>query len=1191
MYFKRLELFGFKSFAEKTKLNFEPGVTAVVGPNGCGKSNVADAIKWVLGEQSAKELRGAKMEDVIFNGTANREPINMAEVSLVLDNKDKMLPIDFDEVVITRRLYRSGESQYLINKNPVRLKDVHELLAGTGMGRSSYSMIEQGRIGLICSSKPEERRSLFEEASGITKYKAKKKEALRKLEHTDTNLIRINDIVTEVQRQIRSIERQARKAERYKENFDILKDLDLKYSSYIYKNLLSESKKMNIEQTLIKKNEVDTSSMYEQLHENLDSARRSIEQLNNNLHALEKDIAEVSASIDKSGYTVELDKERISELKVSSETAKKEIEFLNDKYADRIKEVQTLKEKLSAIEQAKEDKQNALETYNQRLDDIVSKIKGFQQNIQQNRARVLDVVDIQTKTKNELIKIGAQVQNKRVRLTRLKDEQQQVQKEKTDFDSKMSEIDKQYNQILEVVKTKELQLDTCRNELGDNEITFNSIRTELSTKRGALEVLRSKKEMLKELIEKHEGFGNGVKAIIEKTQQQDVYINAKPLADLISIDSGYEQAVESVLGDLTNAIVVDKRSEAETLIKFLRENNIGRVNFVILEDALKISDHITDSLEGFSSISKYVKCEEQYKKVINCLLGNAFVVDSSTKADEIFSRYGNYSFVTKESYLRSGPRVFDGAVIEAETSVLGRKEKVKELSQLIDKTLMQIQESQKKELFYQDKIQENKQKIESKQDQLRIVHSELSAVDSKRQVLINNMKRIDDEKLVVDAEIYEEQTAIQTLTKNGEELNEELNKIEVENQTIHSLIVSSEADAKKTEELKEATLIDRANTQGELASIQIKYDNITENLNKRSSEYEEIKSSIEEKQTTIDNANGRIEELSNEIIQLQADNLVFLETQKQLDVKKQEIITKKETEITDYDLKEISLKQQEKDIEKYRNNIRDFEIKSNELNYKLTSIVDNVQRDYKTDLASVTIEIEDDISWEQTKEQIDELKAKLERMGPVNLVAIEEHRELEERYSFLTRQKDDLVNAKESLHKAILKINATTRKMFLETFEKVRAEFKNYFRMLFGGGQAEVFFLDERDVLESGIEIVVRPPGKKLQNIMLLSGGEKALTAIALLFSIFKVNPSPFCVLDEIDAPLDELNIDRFIRVLQEFLQMSQFIIITHNKKTIEMSDALYGVTMAQRGISKIVSVKLSENVKESEEDVEELLV
>ena len=1190
MYFKRLELFGFKSFAERTKIKFEPGVTAVVGPNGCGKSNIADSIKWVLGEQSAKELRGSRMEDVIFSGTSNKEPINMAEVSLVLSNKDKILPIDYEEVIITRRLFRSGESEYLLNKMPVRLKDINDLLAGTGIGQSSYSMIEQGRIGQILSSRPEDRRFLLEEASGITKYKAKKKEALKKLEHTENNLVRITDIITEVHRQIQSIERQAKKAEKYKKDFELLKDDELKYSSFKYRNIMNELKTITIENEDLKKREEELVRLYSAFNAEAQESRALIDRISDELQRTQGSLSVNSATIDKTTHNISMDKERIEELKAVSENLGKEVEGLGKKLVDKRNTLEALEKELIAIATRKTDKENVLLHCEDTVGRLAKEIQAHNENIKVSKLQILDIETAQTKIKNELIKIGAEIQGRKTRLRRLKAEKENVTREKTDFDNKVLEVIGRLESSKNEVLLQKESLTGFKEGFSRREESLKAIHRSVSDLRGRQEVLKSKRELLVELIEKNEGFNKGVKAIMDKCKDSAFHIKAVLLADIISAEQGFEQAAENALGELAQSMIVDNKEEAICLLDVLKNEDLGRAHFLICKDIVKESSFFVKRPPSDARpLLDFIKCGDNHSDVVNYIFKDTYVVESPDVADRLFSQFNSYRFVTREGYLRQGPRVFGGAIIEADTSVIGRKKRVEEIEQELSGINVRLETEISREGEEERVLAEEKVKINQTEAVLREAELLFANIESERQSLLGNVKRIYEEETVLDTEIQDEEQTVNDLTARGETLNHELNAREEENANAQTLILNYESIAKEKVELKESTLLKIASVKGELSSIQISYDNALANRNMRSEECLEIEKEVESKKLQIHNASIRVEQLSNEVVQLEKDMQVLLENRVSLEAKRDDLISQKSQAIAEFEKKETALREQETQIDLIKNNIRDLDIKITEVRFKKTSLLDRMDQAYRVDLSGLNIEIDDNTDWEAVQEEIEELKLKLERMGAVNLVAIEEHKELAERYSFLTHQKDDLVNAKESLHKAIIKINATTRKLFLETFQRVQVEFRNYFKMLFGGGQAEIFLLDERDVLESGIEIVVRPPGKKLQNILLLSGGEKALTAIALLFALFKVNPSPFCVLDEIDAPLDETNIDRFTRVLQEFLKISQFIIITHNKKTIQMADALYGITMAEKGVSKIVSVKFSDKVKE--ENKEEVLV
>jgi len=1184
MYFKRLEIIGFKSFANKTKLKFEPGVTAIVGPNGCGKSNISDAIRWVLGEQSVKALRGSRMEDIIFNGTSNKEAINMAEVSLVLSNKDKVLPIDYEEVTITRRLFRSGESEYLINKMPIRLKDVNELLAGTGIGTSSYSIIEQGKIGQILSSKPEERRQIFEEASGITKYKMKKKEALRKLEHTENNLIRLNDIIGEVERQIKSIERQAKKAEKYKCDFGILKELELKFSSRLYRSINNDSKTVSLETGDLGKREEELQAVLRKFTEDRRSAKELIDGINDDLNRAQAFSAETRASIENNIHTIKMDTERIEELKIQVTNLRNEIENLNSKSIKRKEDLLAYEKNLASIFREKEVKQKNLDEQERKADFILKDIESFQAEIKTAKNKMVDFLSSQTKTKNELIKLSADMQNEKSRLRRLKIERENITQDKDSLDEKARIVFSKFD-------AAEKQLENGRNTIkGLNEgivgleATLIEKRESLALDKRRMGELESKLELLKELIKNQEGFSRSVKEIKQHHQQSTAVV-----VDLINIEPGYETAVESVLGELAQAVLVRTNSEASQLIHFVKNGDFGKINFIIQEDVIRSRQKAPRvSLKECPHLVNFLKYDIEHKEIFSYLLRDTYIARDKKEADSMFLRFKEFRFVTKNGYLREGARVLSGSLAESDTSIVARRNKVKETKEQLSQAVSDLDSKSRETKNLKEKLQKLRIDAKALEHRLREKETEFAGIGAEKSALLNDIKRIEDERDVIETEIEDISSSLDAIAQKGEELNSILNREEEELAGTEELVTNSERIVKERMAQKEEVLVSIANLKGELSTIGVSHESIQNNLNMRNQEFEDIAKEKEAKIIQKDSSLQRIDELTSKITETEAEKRMLEQKKNELKSNILSFTDKKLIESEEFDKKEFIVKEKEEELEVLRNNARDLEIKTTEINYKKSALIEKIRQAYKIELDKFIVDIDENIVWDEVKEKIEELKIKLDKMGPVNLIAIEEHKELEERYSFLTKQRDDLVNAKDSLYKAITKINATTRKLFIETFQKAQIEFRNYFRMLFGGGHAEIFLLDERDILESGIEIVARPPGKKLQNILLLSGGEKALTAISLLFAIFKINPSPFCILDEIDAPLDEINIDRFTRVLYEFVKMSQFIMITHNKKTIQMADILYGITMAERGISKIISVKFA---KDDEKDKEKIMV
>ncbi len=1197
MYFKSLELLGFKSFAEKTKLNFEPGVTAIVGPNGCGKSNIADAIRWVLGEQSAKSLRASNMQDVIFNGTDTKEPINFAEVSLIFSNEKRVLPIDYDEVTITRRVFRSGDTEYLLNKTPVRLKDISELLMGTGIGTESYSIIEQGKMDLILSSHPEDRRFIFEEASGITKYKSKKKEALRKLEQTEQNLLRINDIILEVKRQIGSIERQARKAEKYKEDFDKLKDLEMKLAFFDYNNLKTQDKTYAVESEDLKAREREMASELVGITSKISRFRQSLDEINQRISEFKNKYTTMSSSLDMNNHKIEMNGERIRELAESQGALKKEMELIAAKAAEAEESAISLKadfEKTLALKSERlkllEDKKALIAVFSKEIEESDEKIKI-------SKLQTVEYLSKETKIKNELIKLGADLQNRRARERRLVVEKETVQKDLESVDAVLTSMMKEFESAQIKVSGIRSNLDSKKN-LKNSVITeFGSIQSEISESENRRAATSSKIELLEDVIKKHEGFYQGVKSLLVKMDEKDSSFAGilGVVADMIKVEKGYEEAVNSFLGDGAQALVTQKDSDVTSAIEYLKTNSLGRASFVSLETLknIKGSRRGADipSLTGLEPLKNFVKIDPQYGDILEHLFSNVYLAQSFESAIGDLRR-SNSVIITKSGLMYNNGTVSGGSVSDGEeTLLIGRKNKF---------------ESLKAELLsLEEKLSDLREKAARKGDMSRSLDSEISslevifrneeinvsAIAMKQGSQAESAKKLKEEYDVADLELEEVKQVMDELSKKGEGLNAQLNEIEsnkavTENTITESLVLTTDRRGKRENlALEIATLV------AENQSVDKDQETLKSGVEKEELNIKELKESLFNKENTLNDYVSKEKSLGEEITELKSQNDTISAELKVLSEESQTIENGRSNVVDTLSIDELHLKEKEAAVDSLKNQVRDLDVKLTEVSYKKTNLKERIAQSYKIDIEETHMELEDSMDWEALKAQVTELKDKLERMGPVNLVAIDEHKELEERHSFLVHQQEDLVNAKDSLMKAIQKINKTTKELFLETFQKIQVEFKSFFRLLFGGGQAELILMDEQDVLESGIEIIVRPPGKKLQNLMLLSGGEKAMTATALLFAIFKVKPSPFCVLDEIDAPLDESNVDRFSRVLKDFLKISQFIIITHNKRTIELADVMYGITMQERGVSKIVSAKFLDNKAKPQGKPEDLTV
>ena len=965
MYFKKLEIYGFKSFANKTEILFESGVTAVVGPNGCGKSNISDSIRWVLGEQSAKSLRGSSMEDIIFNGSADREPLNFAEVSLTLANESRLLAIDYDEVTISRRLYRSGDSEYLLNKNIVRLKDVHELLLGTGIGTESYSVIEQGKMDAALNAKPEERRAIFEEAAGITKFKTKKKEALRKLEQTDQNLLRINDIVQEVKRQISSVERQAKKAEQYKVEFEKMKKLELAVAGREF--LL------------------------------FDQDRRTKEEELTKLKGEESACHEAASSIE-SRYQAQRAELSRAETALSDSTAK---------------EVMTQ-----------------------------AAIRQKQDRTLLNRERVGELVERKGNIEREIEAIHTRLSGFREEFERL--------------------------------------------ELG--------VASALEEERSGQGILDSAEGELRTADQGYREAASNESALRQKRSEGD-RCRAQAQAEIA-------------------------RCRAEMAAVGSRIKRLGRDQESLLAEIREIDDRLSPTLFSDAPVSaleiKVREWRDRFLSVFRGWLGrDRRELDTTDEAD----------FDKEVRRFADEVGRLQGTVDQREMESRHQRETRGRLETRLSSLADELVELQREEVSHRETESQVEASLTGMSDEERGSDELLNATREAIRVLQEEKENV----LVRVAEVRSRQASF---TQRRQQAEKDKNWIVETERGQRQMAETLSKEAEDTVTRRQMLEAESQGLEEDTVRLSAERDEIVRNLEAFRLEREKVLAALAE---------------------LEAER-----------------------------------REKQKFLDEARERVHAFEMESTEIRFAIERLKERIFNAYQVDLvldseregiegeASGLFGAEPVTDIEEAKAEILKSREKLNRMGPVNLVAIEEHQEMTERFNFLTQQEQDLLKAKDDLHKAIQKINRTTRELFAETFKKVQGYFAEYFKLLFNGGQAELILLDESDILESGIDIVARPPGKKLQNITLLSGGEKALTAVALIFALFKVRPSPFCILDEIDAPLDESNVERFCNVLKEFITTSQFILITHNKRTMNLADAVYGITMAETGISNVVSVKFS---------------
>ncbi|MBL7068952.1 MAG: chromosome segregation protein SMC [Candidatus Omnitrophica bacterium] len=1191
MYFKRLEMFGFKSFAEKTKIDFERGITAVVGPNGCGKSNIADGVKWVLGEQSAKSLRGSSMEDVIFNGSEYKEPLGYAEVSLTLSNEGKLLPIEYDEVTISRRLYRSGESEYLINKNPVRLRDVNELLMGSGMGTSAYSMIEQGKIDQILSANPEDRRIVFEEASGITKYKSKKKEAIRRLENTEQNLLRVDDIIKEVERQIRSIERQAKKAQRYNELFNKLKDLDTKLAAFRYREMNNNRETLQKEKSEIKNKEESFHVKMAEFNKELNELNAREEELDSKIYRYRSEHDETNITLQRNQDKTLLNRERLQELYKYESDQKRELDSLNARMGVITKTVDDMTGRLTVISENTQSKEGILLAKEEELADLKETIVENEESLRVNKFKVVDILAVQSRLRNEITKITSDMQNVSARIRRLNTEKENVSKELAGLDSNLSEARLSVNTTISKVESLDKERIAFQNSLKKEKEEFGSLEEGINESKNHILSLHSKSNFLKDLVKRHEGFTGGTQAFLNRLSSGELRLEGgcEPLAELLEPKRGYEAPCEAALMEYLQMIVIDSWNTAFIALDYLKKNNLGKASF-IRNNGVDSVFEVTkpDSKLVLGNILDYMKVDSRYRSLFARLLKNTFLVGTVEDGVSVLESMPEGMRKKIKLVTRKGDIITEDVITggsggeDFTTSVIGRRGRIKETEEEIAESEKNILTLKKELQRCKDLIEEDQARIKRVEEVLHAEEIKMAQKKSQEANLEKMQKKVKEEFDLVDLEIEESMFKQNELKDRESEQKSRLEEAGREESGLQNTIINSQNFIENGTKKKEELLIAITQIQTELTSLKREEDEFYKRAEQQKTYYEEQVRILDVKREAIETASRRQKELKDEIEKLKSDTENLKERKeivdKELDMLKKEAAELKR--VIDKKREELDIRKGNLDVVKDR--VHKLDMEEAQLSFQLETLRNKINQVYKINLEEIAPNAEKIEDKDAVQGQVDELSQAVERIGPVNLVAIDEHKELEERLSFLKHQQEDLVSAKESLHKAIKKINQTTKALFMETFASIQNEFKNYFRFLFGGGKAEILLLDENDVLESGIEIIARPPGKKLQTISLLSGGERALTAIALLFAIFKTKPSPFCFLDEIDAALDESNIGRFSKALQEFAEKSQFIVITHSKKTIEISDVMYGITMEQSGVSRVISVKFAQK-KEKE--------
>lgn len=1214
MYLKNLTVLGFKSFADKTSLNFLPGVSAIVGPNGCGKSNVSDAIRWVLGEQSAKALRGGEMADVIFNGTDGRKPLGMAEVSLTIGDVDAAhltaagVEMAFNEVTLTRRIFRDGGSEYFINKTPCRLKDIQQLFMGTGVGRTSYSIMAQGNITQIISSKPEDRRMVFEEAAGITKYKAQKKEALRKLEYTDQNLLRVSDLIREVKRQIGSLQRQAGKARRYKQLMLELQHLDTQLARHQFDVLQSSIRER---QSALEKVRVEIEVCSESVlrgEEEVTQLRSLLSELEQHIHRTEQQGHELKGQIDRHEGRIHFNEERLRELDLQNAKAHSDITQGEERRLAAEDEFKTVTERLNRSNEALEQNRQRLTVKRAALQSIERDLAANQEAVRKTQADAFASAQQLTRVRNEINALDLQKQGNVVRLEKLSAEKIQLEEERSRLETKLQEF-------AATVEAEKLNAQTSRSSVEERQQRLREIQHELNGATQELDGLlrsqaerRSRLNVLEQLQSEYEGFSAGSLAALKGARNV-----LGSLTDRIRVPDAYIAAIEAALGHHLQLVLTEQPESAQEILANLQANKKGRASIAALT-LLKPGDAPSSQLaesadtsgsqpaQGIAALS-VVEADESILPLVRSLLERTRIAADLRAATDLWqAAQGKFDFVTLAGEVLTRHGIYTGGsgsgTGTTPASVLGRKNQIAELSAAIAQLQEQIQEASRRKGALQSEQTVLQASLQQAQSELRSQEVAIATRQGEFNALQNSLRSLHQK---IDTVVYE----IQSLAAQESEGSQKRDGLAAQVGALESRELALQDQLAELNSALEGLRQQREAANSELTETKIALAAEEQLCASFRQQVQSLRERLQELQRMLDQRRAETASFVNRRAQLEMEmedsrrKIASLQHEReQVNAQLAELGAQKDSQESEIVSREESLRAQRHRLAELQQQRGGFEVELAQKNMSVQNLRQRIHEKYQVSLDDVrseciTITIADEgppkvqtlspeemaasgaaTDWNAVAEQVAALQKRLDEMGPVNLVAIEEYEETEQRYQFLTKQHDDLQNAKQQLLDVINRINAQTKEMFSETFQKIRENFRNLFTEVFGGGKADLLLVDEGDVLESGIDIMARPPGKQLQSISLLSGGEQTMTAVALLFSIYQVKPSPFCVLDELDAPLDESNINRFIRVLQRFLAHSQFIIITHNKRTIGMADVLYGVTMQEQGVSKIVSVK-----------------
>ncbi|WP_373598305.1 chromosome segregation protein SMC [Paraclostridium bifermentans] len=1184
MYLKRLELKGFKSFPTKTDVLFNEGITAIVGPNGSGKSNISDAVRWVLGEQSIKSLRGDKLEDVVFAGTDTKRAMNYCEVALTIDNSDKKLDLEYSEITIKRRAYRSGESEFFLNNKSCRLKDIKELLLDTGIGKDGYSIIEQGKVDEILSNNPVNRRKVFDEACGISKYRYKKQEAERNLKNTKENLNRIEDIYVEIENQLKPLESQQQKAIKYLEikeklkNLEInsyvkeIEELDAQFNEFIKQNDLMlnqmdsiKNEKDTLEKDLNKSSEEieDIDSKINKAIEYIDTIKEVINQKYSELNVLNEKIKNCSSNIDRYCNEITISKNKI-------ETNKDLLNNLNKEKEKSLKDIDNIEQKINEFDLKNKNKKTDINNVSNQVenlkDEIITLLDEKQNSANKLSTLNANIENIQKRTET----IDIDIENLKTDISYKKEE---VDKYRKDKDSKLKLSEKlkdDYSLILNQSNKLKDDYKKCENDAQGLKLKLNEYNSKLN--------------IYTDMEKHYEGFNKGVKEVLKNKDLEGIH---GALGQVISSDKEYEKALEASLGSYMQNIITRDENSAKSAINYLKKNNLGRVTFLPLNiiKSNKIDKKLIKSTTNYIGIaSELVKFDDKYKNIIENILGRTIVIDNMDNAIK-FARETNhrYKVVTLDGEILNPGGSLTGGTIRTNGNILSRKRLIEEFKEKIvlgQKDLKAFEEN-KKEInnlinLELEKAENIKVNLSDNDKNLVFIDTTIKNLSNDIVNLENNLDKLYNEKQGLKENLE------YTLTKT-KALTDDINKIEKKHNSNKSVIEELNLKLKEFNDVYEAEKGKFDELNIEYVKLKQTYETILKDINRITSENSEQNNLLEEINKSLEQSKDSKVKLEEQI-KIETSEKENLENQL-IDENKKLNLQKEQKESIKKNREELasSLKNTDRKYMQLKESIFKIEGKLERIKSSQETYETRLMEEYEVSLEEA-IKLKDD-SIVVDKKDVEALKREIKSLGNVNLDSIKEYEEIKERYDFYSEQKKDLEESIDVIYKLIKELEDNMKKEFNEKFAVINENFKFVYKKLFGGGTGELRIVDKENLLESDIEIVAQPPGKKMKNLNLLSGGEKALTAISILFSILLAKPTPFCILDEIEAPLDDANIYRFGEFLKELSNDTQFISITHRRGTMEVADYIYGVTMQEKAISKVISLKLKE-AKELTQDI-----